>query len=190
MRAANGVVMRKNIDQSPGFTLIEMVVVIVIIGLLAVTALPKFLDVADEAQKSSIKAVSGSFATAVLSVRAQWEAEARPVNSAGGNSVNYDGTDFLLTSSDNTGFRDGYPIALDESGASASVATDITCKDLMEELLQSSLSVNVEGSTSGDDNYSAEAIGSSECRYTQLESSDEYYFSYDITAGRVSVSLE
>lgn len=35
-----------------GFSLVELVIVIVIIGLLAVAALPKFLDVTDEAKKS------------------------------------------------------------------------------------------------------------------------------------------
>ncbi|HHB1587327.1 TPA: prepilin-type N-terminal cleavage/methylation domain-containing protein, partial [Vibrio metschnikovii] len=34
-----------------GFSLVELVIVIVIIGLLAVAALPKFLDVTDEAKK-------------------------------------------------------------------------------------------------------------------------------------------
>ena len=40
--------MRKTNKQA-GFTLIELIVVIVILGILAVTVAPKFIDVSDEA---------------------------------------------------------------------------------------------------------------------------------------------
>lgn len=39
--------------RAAGFSLIELVIVIVILGILAVTALPRFLDVTDEAKKAS-----------------------------------------------------------------------------------------------------------------------------------------
>ncbi len=51
--------------RSAGFSLIELVIVIVILGILAVTALPRFLDVTDEAKKASVEGVSGGFATGV-----------------------------------------------------------------------------------------------------------------------------
>ena len=41
-----------------GFSLVELVIVIVVVGLLAVAALPRFLDVTDEAKKSSIEGVA------------------------------------------------------------------------------------------------------------------------------------
>ncbi|HHQ4555391.1 type II secretion system protein, partial [Aeromonas allosaccharophila] len=41
--------------RAAGFSLIELVIVIVILGILAVTALPRFLDVTDEAKKASVE---------------------------------------------------------------------------------------------------------------------------------------
>ncbi|HDV5460170.1 TPA: prepilin-type N-terminal cleavage/methylation domain-containing protein [Vibrio cholerae] len=43
-----------------GFSLVELVIVIVVVGLLAVAALPRFLDVTDEAKKASAAAVQVS----------------------------------------------------------------------------------------------------------------------------------
>ncbi|MHB1244912.1 MAG: type II secretion system protein [Sulfuriferula sp.] len=47
-----------------GFTLIELVVVIVILGILAATALPKFIDLTGDANASAIKGVAGGLASA------------------------------------------------------------------------------------------------------------------------------
>lgn len=47
-----------------GFTLIEMIVVIVILGILAVTAAPKFLNFQDDARKASISGLKGAIDSA------------------------------------------------------------------------------------------------------------------------------
>lgn len=47
-----------------GFTLIELVMVIVILGVLAAVALPKFVDLKSEAQQASMSGVAGSAASA------------------------------------------------------------------------------------------------------------------------------
>ncbi|MBA6389745.1 prepilin-type N-terminal cleavage/methylation domain-containing protein [Colwellia sp. BRX10-3] len=52
-------------SKQTGFTLIELVVVIVILGILAATAAPKFIDLTGDARGAVIKGVQGSVNSAI-----------------------------------------------------------------------------------------------------------------------------
>jgi MSHA pilin protein MshA len=57
--------MRPNLNSQSGFTMIELIVVIVILGILAATALPKFIDMRADAQQAAVDGVAGAAASAM-----------------------------------------------------------------------------------------------------------------------------
>ena len=50
-------------QKQQGFTLIELIVVIIILGILAVTAAPKFIDVQKDAQVAAMKGIAGALSS-------------------------------------------------------------------------------------------------------------------------------
>lgn len=74
--------------RNQGFTMIELVVVIVLLGLLAAVALPKFADLATEGRAAALQGTRGGFAAAVQIAHAKWLAG----NSGTAGSVSLDGS--------------------------------------------------------------------------------------------------
>lgn len=57
------------INKHTGFTLIELVVVIVILGILSTVALPKFIDVSSSARAASLTSVAGAMKSTIKLVK-------------------------------------------------------------------------------------------------------------------------
>ena len=55
----------QKVSKQQGFTLIELIIVIVLLGILAVTAAPKFLNLQDDARDATLEGIRGSLETAV-----------------------------------------------------------------------------------------------------------------------------
>ena len=88
-----------------GFTLIELVIVIVILGILAAVAVPKFVGLTKDAKVSAVKGFAGSLRAAANIVHAKWL-----VDDNNSGSVDLEGTTVCVDNktADNV---TGYPLA-------------------------------------------------------------------------------
>lgn len=93
---------KQEMNKQQGFTLIELVVVIVILGILAVTAAPKFINLQDDARTATLQAVKASMQSAATMVYSKSLIKGNET-SAGGATI------FVNVNNNNVLVRYGYP---------------------------------------------------------------------------------
>lgn len=115
MTAINAIASRKE----KGFTLIELVMVIVILGILAAFALPRFADLGGDARGSTIEGAAGSVRSAASIAHSAWLADGNDPD-----PVDLDGVDVTMS---DEGYPDPTPAGI--GAASQLDANDYTVAD-------------------------------------------------------------
>jgi len=111
-------------NNQSGFTLIELIIVIIILGILAVSALPRFINLSTEAHLSIFKSTFGAFKSSMNSQQLLWKTRGSPQGAA---AIDFNGElDFNSF---------GLPAGIDDG---TQVSTPSDCVDIFNNIMDAS----------------------------------------------------
>jgi len=157
-------------QNSRGFTLIELVMVIVILGILAAVAIPRFANFSDEARTQAVQGTRGAFAQSVSN--AHLKAELESISNDDLDLDDQGGDDVFINSN-------GYP--QDAAGSTGSDAA--AGANVWNGILSSAPSIST---TDDVEDWYVNSDGNTPPVYTYEYTANGHSFTYDAGTGEVS----
>ncbi len=162
--------------QNAGFTMIELIMVIVIVGILAAAALPRFSDLSTRAEVSTNQGMAGALRASVGVAHTAWFAAGSNTSSAA--TITLDNTGISINTA-------GYP-----DGGSNFAGTNLGCSNIWTQLLANAPSVVFSSGTCASTDAVCYKVGysGSTCTYNMYNngSAASHTITYDMSNGAVT----
>lgn len=170
------------VNRQSGFTIIELIVVIALLGILSAVALPRFISVTDDAHDAAVDGAGAGFATGIALLKAQVVAN----GDLGTSTANVSGYgDETLDVGAN-----GYPVdTLQTTSAGISSTMDSTkCSNVWDKVFDAN---GPTASTAAGSDYTPTAPGSTSCLYTYKtqKAGVDRTIAYDPVNGEVTTTI-
>lgn len=176
-------------NRQAGFSLLELTVVVVLIGILAAIGIKYFLDAMDRARATSVEMLAWRFANSASilhawrSIPLEIESQSHGVDGRGVHWVVLEGTTIYLNAN-------GWPATTDSTASPAvGEQTAGACTQLLNAIMKQPIEHSA-GAQSPNDDYKISAIDGRICRYQLIQNRDDpWFFDYNLETGRVKVSV-
>lgn len=158
-----------------GFTIIELIVVIALLGILSAVALPRFINVTSQAHDAAVEGAGAGLATGIALLKAQAVADGILGSAA---DVEFDGSALRVNSS-------GYSIGKGGSGTKLQSADN--CVEIWDGVL--SASGPVVATTPADKVDYQVTLSGATCTYTYLRGGGDRSITYEADTGDVYINI-
>ena len=166
------------ISSRAGFTLIELIMVIAILGILAIITTPSFISLNESGQISVLRGVSGGYAVSIGTARAKLLAMG--LEGPADDVQIYSGGTAGLLDFNSYGWPSQHWTGGKESNPTLNNVSD--CLSVFETILMGTVTVAIDLSQK----FKAEYLGSGQCQYF-LSANVNISFSYNSRTGEVTI---
>ena len=179
--------MKRSGSVQTGFTLIELIIVIIVLGILAVTGAPKFVSLSDDAQISMLKITASAFKSSVDLARHKLHLSGR--TGVAENLQVFGNDSSGLLDFNNQGWPSQHWLGADESNPTTDNEDD--CLSLWNTMMETSLEVYKASSPTADNGdfkveYANTLATLNRCNFILVEN-QRLSFEYNFLTGAVSV---